>query len=225
MDYSKNSSEPLCSQSTTYNDSAATDDHLMIAIQNGDSKAFKTLQNRYYERLFSFVIRSIKSHEETEDVLQEVFYRVYKYRAQYKSIASFSTWIHTIARNLIRSHFRKYPNKDMSFSAGSDFSGFDNSKILDTALLQDQLLEQEEVNRMLNETLLSLRPEFRTALVLRDYLHFSYEEIALKTEVPVGTVKSRINRGRAIMREFLQKKVNQKESRVSRAESSRVFAK
>lgn len=204
---------------------SSTDHELMEAIQKDRKDAFTLLQKRYYDKLYAFVYRSVRHHEETEDLLQEIFYRVYSYRENYRQVASFSTWIHTIALNLMRSRFRKRRAGDVPETSKSESFFMDVSNLQDTKPLQDMALEHEEVLESLNKALQALPSEFRTALVLRDYLKLSYEEMATKTGVPIGTVKSRINRARKLFQKTLEKEQNQKDNSFSIMVSKRALAR
>lgn len=186
-----------------------TDDELMVEIQNGNQRAFIALQERWSKRLKAFIMRYVGQLEEVEDLVQETFYRVFVNRDRYKPIASFSTWIHTISMNLIRSRSRKI--KPIFIELSDELNGFDESSsgLIDLLPLQDKLLEEVESTQLLNNALISLNEEYRTALVLRDFLHLSYEEMAQKLNLPVGTVKSRINRARKMFLGFMQKRENQ----------------
>lgn len=204
----------------------SSDDDLMKAIQEDHPTAFSCLKKRYYDRLYTFVNRTVHHHEETQDLLQEIFFRVYKYKDKYTNVASFSTWIHTIVLNLIRSRYRKYKTEEKSVvREGIERLSADVTLLQDQGLLQDQVVEDEDYFKSLNKALQSLQSEYRTALVLRDYLSLSYEEIAKKTGVPVGTVKSRINRARTNFQKSLLMEYCQKESNFSIVESSRALAK
>lgn len=186
-----------------------TDDELMVEIQHGNQRAFIALQERWLNRLTAFIQRYVGQREEAEDIVQETLYRVFLYRDRYKPIASFSTWIHTIALNLIRSRARK--TRPIFIELSDEENGFDETTLgmLDLRPLQDALLEEEESTQLLSKALISLSEEYRTAFVLRDFLHFSYEEMAQKLDLPVGTVKSRINRARKMFREFMQRREDQ----------------
>ncbi len=181
-----------------------TDEDLIERFQNGDLYAFDLIVKRYKDQLLNFVYRFLNNQEQAEDIVQETFLRVYRNRHAYRRVAKFSTWIYTIAGNLARTELRKrkrrrlfslsdigIENKDYEISSDD----FNPEAHVDT-LLHDKVI-QREINR--------LSPKFREVIILRDIQNLSYEEIATILRVPIGTVKSRVNRARLRLQERLKK--------------------
>ena len=158
--------------------------------------------DRYKNRLLNFVYRFVKDFDVSEDIVQETFLRVYRHRHNYRTIANFSTWIFTIAGNLAKSELRrrkrwKFLSVDAMNDEGKKFELPDNNIRPDRATSVSVLEENIE------KAIETLQAKYKEALILRDIEGMSYKQIANITSVPVGTVKSRVNRAR----KQLQKKL------------------
>lgn len=188
--------------------SGPSDEDLIERFQQGDVYAYDLIVKRYKEPLLNFVYRFIGNIEEAEDIVQETFLRVYRKKHAYRRIAKFSTWIYTIAGNLSRTEIRRrrrrklFSVSDMGFDekdyeiSDEEFSPEDNAE----GVLQGELIQKEIEN---------LSPKFREVILLRDVQELSYEEISQIIKVPIGTVKSRVNRARTRLQsrlEYLMKK-------------------
>lgn len=178
--------------------STYSDEDLMEFFQAGKETAFNELVRRYNDRLHNFLFRYTQNHQDCEDLVQETFLRVHKSRHSYERIAKFSTWMYTIAINLSKSLYKKKSRMSL-VSIHKDERDSDSYEMMieDETILQDEKLHQKFSMEKLQEALDSLQDEFREVVVLRDIEQLSYEEISEKLDVPMGTVKSRINRGRA----------------------------
>lgn len=182
--------------------SQPTDEELIARFQDGDNYAFDLLVRRYKDPLLNFIYRFIGDFVESEDIVQETFYRVYKNKHYYKEVAKFSTWIYTIAGNLAKTELRRRKRRKV-FSIHKD-SPVD--KELDLPDLKSD--PEKEVNTVVTEKIIqkaigNLPLKFRQVIVLRDIQGFSYEEISSIIKVPLGTVKSRVNRARLKLQEDL----------------------
>lgn len=186
----------IASKHTTL--STLSDEDLMGFVQKGREAAFSELVIRYKDRLHNFLFRYTQNHQDCEDLVQETFLRVHKSRHSYERIAKFSTWMYTIAINLAKSLYKK-KKKMQLVSIHKNENDPDAFEILleDNLMLQDEELHQNLSLQKLEKALASLQSEFRNVVILRDIEQLSYEEISEKLNVPMGTVKSRINRGRA----------------------------
>jgi RNA polymerase sigma-70 factor (ECF subfamily) len=186
----------IASKHTTL--STLSDEDLMGYVQKGREAAFSELVIRYKDRLHNFLFRYTQNHQDCEDLVQETFLRVHKSRHSYERIAKFSTWMYTIAINLAKSLYKK-KKKMQLVSIHKNENDPEAFEILleDTLMLQDEELHQNLSLQKLEKALASLQSEFRNVVILRDIEQLSYEEISEKLNVPMGTVKSRINRGRA----------------------------
>ena len=182
--------------------SQPTDEELIARFQNGDAYAFDLLVRRYKDPLLNFIYRFLGDLVESEDIVQETFFRVYKNKHYYKEVAKFSTWIYTIAGNLAKTELRRRKRRRV-FSIHRETAA---EKELDLPDLQSD--PEKEVNTVITQKIIqkaitSLPQKFRQVIVLRDIQGFSYEEISDIIKVPLGTVKSRVNRARLKLQDDL----------------------
>ena len=176
---------------------AYSDEDLMEYFQEGKELAFNELVKRYTNRLHNFLFRYTHNHRDCEDLVQETFLRVHKSKQSYERIAKFSTWMYTIAINLAKSLHKK-KKRMRAVSIHKDEANPTDFEILieDGQILQDEKLHQQQCMVELEKALNSLPQEFKEVVIYRDLQQCTYKEIAQKTGVAMGTVKSRINRGR-----------------------------
>ncbi|HJO21204.1 MAG TPA: sigma-70 family RNA polymerase sigma factor [Candidatus Marinimicrobia bacterium] len=178
-----------------------TDEKLIARFQDGDINAYNELVNRYKDKLLNFVFRYFNNREQAEDVVQETMIKLYTHASYYKNIAKFSTWIYTIAKNNALTELRKNKRKK------TDSLWTNEGKPIDIETKGESLektvhnqIAVEELNKYLDE----IPENFRVAVVLRDFQELSYEEISKILEIPIGTIKSRINRGRIQLSEKMK---------------------
>lgn len=179
-----------------------TDEELMASFQSGNENAYIELVNRYKDRLFNFAFQYIGDFDRSEDIVQDTMLKVYTKKYYYKEIAKFSTWIYTIAKNLANSEYRKIKRrKTSSFSQLSDNKEMPylKSSDLDIDLKYEIEFDIKEINKAIE----NLPEHFRSVIILRDIQEESYEDISLIMDLPIGTVKSRINRARLQLRSEL----------------------
>lgn len=182
-----------------------SNEDLMEYFQAGYEEAFNILVHRFKDRLHNFLYRYTHDHQDCEDLVQETFLRVYRSRHSYERIAKFSTWMYTIALNLAKSLYKK-KQRMTTVTIHQDESDPDDRpmKLEDTGVLQDQSLHEKMCVDHLKKALDELNNDFREVVVLRDIKQMAYDEIAEITDLPMGTVKSRINRGRAQLQDILE---------------------
>ncbi len=186
-----------------------SDEDLMEYFQNDHEPAFTELVRRYQDRLHNFLYRYTHDHQDCEDLVQETFLRVHKSKASYERIAKFSTWMYTIALNLAK---RLYKKKQRMYKVSihkdpNDSEDFE-MHIEDPNILPDQQLHEKLSLEQLEKALMSLPDDFREVVMLRDLQEMTYEEISEMTGIPMGTVKSRINRGRAQVQHMIESYVD-----------------
>ncbi len=185
-----------------------SDEDLMEYFQAGYEQAFNILVSRFKDRLHNFLYRYTHDHQDCEDLVQETFLRVYRSRHSYERIAKFSTWMYTIALNLAKSLYKK-KKRMTTVTIHKDESDPDDRpmKLEDSGILQDDTLHEKMCMDHLEKALDQLSDDFKEVVVLRDIQQLAYDEIAEITDLPMGTVKSRINRGRAQLQDTLEKYV------------------
>lgn len=180
-----------------------SDEDLIERFQNGDLYAFDLIVKRYKNQLLNFVYRFLGNAEEAEDLVQETFLRVYRNRKAYQKVAKFSTWIYTIAGNLAKTELRK--RKRRKFFSISDL-GYNEKDydISDEAFNPEKDVDGRMKEEIIYREIEDLSPKFREVILLRDVQQLSYEEISQIVKIPLGTVKSRVNRGRLKLQEKLR---------------------
>jgi len=172
-----------------------SDEELIERFQGGDVYAFEMIVNRYKDPLLNFVYHFLGDRIDAEDVVQETFLRVYRNKHLYRNIAKFSTWIYTIAGNLAKTELRRRKRRRL-FSISQ--MGFDNKDfdVPDPLRTADVVVDGDMKEAFIRKEIDALPVKFKEVVVLRDIDEFSYEEISDILKIPIGTVKSRVNRGR-----------------------------
>ena len=172
-----------------------SDEQLMLLFQGGDENAYIELVNRYKDKLINFIFNYLGDLESSEDVVQETMIKLYQKKHYYKEIAKFSTWLYTIAKNLANTELRK--RKQRKTTLLSQFSKDDKTYELPSNDPEPgQEIQTNIVNKIIRNAVDQLSEKFKIVIVLRDIQGLSYEDISEIINVPIGTVKSRINRAR-----------------------------
>ncbi|MCK5146791.1 sigma-70 family RNA polymerase sigma factor [bacterium] len=179
------------------------DEELIARFQNGDVYAFELIVHRYKDPLVNFIYNFLGSRIDSEDVVQETFLRVFKNKHLYRDVAKFSTWIYTIAGNLAKTELRRRKRRRV-FSISQ--MGYDDKDydIPDTIFTPDKIVENQIKGGTIRKEIDALPAKFKEVVVLRDVHEFSYEEISTILNIPIGTVKSRVNRGRLRLQKRLK---------------------
>ena len=180
-----------------------TDEELIATFQNGNEQAYIELVRRYRNRLMTFVFRFLGDMDLSEDIVQDTMVKVYTHKHYYKEIAKFSTWIYTIAGNFAKTELRKRKRRKVTLLSHMNT---DDRKyqIPSTELKSEDIVQGEYAERDIQKAILQLPLHFRTVVILRDIQELSYEEISKIVNVPLGTVKSRINRARLQLQQALK---------------------
>ena len=179
------------------------DINIINLVKKGDSRAFDILVVKYQDRLIYSVYKFCKDLELSQDITQEAFVKAFRNIDKFRGESSFYTWIYRIAINTAKNYFS-------SKSRGAETY---NEDILDTALSDlslnsdnpETLLAAEEMKDAVNQAFQNLPDEIRSTLSLREYDGLSYEEIAKVQNCPIGTVRSRIFKGRELINETFSK--------------------
>ena len=182
-----------------------TDEQLIKKFQKGDVGAYNQIVYRYKDRLLNFIYRFLNDLDRSEDLVQDTLLKLYTHKDSYKEIAKFSTWLYTIAANLARTELRKIKRRK-TFSV-TELSHDDREFIIKSTDMgpgEENFSQNFEKN--VQRALAELPDDFKTIIILRDIQELSYDEISKIVEVPLGTVKSRINRGRVKLQQLLKKK-------------------
>ena len=172
-----------------------SDEQLISLFQRGDENAYIELVNRYKDKLINFIFNYLGDLELSEDVVQETMIKLYQKKHYYREIAKFSTWLYTIAKNLANTELRKRKRRKITLL--SQFSKDDKTYELPSNDPEPgQEIQTDIVNKIIKDAVDQLSEKFKIVIVLRDIQGLSYEDISEIINVPIGTVKSRINRAR-----------------------------
>ncbi|MBU1099856.1 MAG: sigma-70 family RNA polymerase sigma factor [Bacteroidetes bacterium] len=185
--------------------SELTDEEVIKEFQdNNTPEAYEILVKRYKDPLMNFVFRFVGDRDACTDIVQDTMIKFYLNKDSYKSFARFSTWIYTIAGNLAKNELkRRKRRKYVSVHSGDD----DDYQIQiedDSFFAPDRLADSSIKDDIIQKALLKVKSVYREVVILRDIDNFSYEEIADITGLSIGTVKSRINRGRTQLQKLLK---------------------
>ena len=163
------------------------DSVLIERVKNGDKGAFNFLVNKYYPRVYASLFSYTKSKEDSEDLAQQTFLKVWQQIESFRGDSAFFTWVYRIAINLAKNHFVSSSSKKQKVNtsiehAEIEISSYEN---IEQVLMHDQSMTQ------IKEFINNMPESLKTAFTLRESEGKSYEEISLITETPIGTVRSR----------------------------------
>jgi len=185
-----------------------TDDELVARYKDGDASAFNLIVQRHRTPLINFIYRYLNDRDNAEDLTQEVFIRIYRNIKNYNpDKASFRTWMYRIAANLCKNEIRNRNRHSKVLINSFTSKNEEDQKledILDPSPGSDVKLEEKELQKALSAAISNLSEKFRLVLILRDIEGMSYDEIAKVIGMPEGTVKSRLNRARLMLKERLK---------------------
>ena len=180
-----------------------TDEQLIAKFQLGDVQAYDVLVRRYKDQLLNFIYRFVGNRSDAEDIVQETLLRVYKNKHMYKEIAKFSTWVYTIAGNLAKTELRRRKRHKI-FSVSNFVNEERDYDIPDKAHSPEKQVDSTIQEAIIQKAIEKLPVKFKEVIILRDIQGFAYEEISQILSIPLGTVKSRVNRGRLKLQEDLK---------------------
>ncbi|MDP6611787.1 MAG: sigma-70 family RNA polymerase sigma factor [Candidatus Marinimicrobia bacterium] len=180
-----------------------TDEELIARFQEGDEQAYVELVNRYRDKLMTFIYHFVKDNEQAEDIVQDALLKLYTHKHYYRNIAKFSTWIYTIAGNLAKTELRKKKHHKVTSISQMGLEDRDY-ELPAVAPETDEVAQSEYIEKKIQAAIQNLPLHFRTVTILRDIQELSYEEISKIVDVPLGTVKSRINRARIQLQKELK---------------------
>jgi RNA polymerase sigma-70 factor (ECF subfamily) len=182
---------------------------------SGDAAAWEEIVQKYNRRIYNICYRFAGSSDDAQDLTQEVFIKMYRTLNSYDvDKGAFMTWVTTITRNLLVDHFRKTKQDRVTDSIDAAPSEHEDAmplaeQIEDRGPRPDAHVGTREAQAVVHQALQKLSPDLREAVILRDLQNMDYKEIAVVLRVPEGTVKSRINRGRAELARLLQRTYRQ----------------
>lgn len=182
-----------------------TDFEIIEDVLHGNVNAFEILVKKYEKMIYNLCYTKTRNKETAFDLSQECFLKVYKSLANFKNTSAFSTWIYSICKNLITDYFRKNKNEMLVLSyyddAGDDVKEFDVPDAAPTPEVQILNAERDEIVR---EAIMKLPVHLSEVIILRDIKDMNYNQICETLGIDLGTVKSRIFRGREKLKKLLR---------------------
>jgi RNA polymerase sigma-70 factor (ECF subfamily) len=188
--------------------SQATDEIIERCL-NGDQAAWEQIVRLYRRKVFNVAYKFVGSHDQAEDLTQDVFLKLFKSLDTFDRRANFQTWLISVSRNLCIDHYRAVRKERETINR--DVDPADHPPI-SPDMRADTRLERRDRVTLLRRALEKLAPTLRTAVMLRDIQELTYQEIATTLRLPEGTVKSRINRGRTELARQIQKLRDQQDA-------------
>tara|TARA_B100000953_G_scaffold279616_1_gene255866 strand:+ start:93 stop:671 length:579 start_codon:yes stop_codon:yes gene_type:complete len=177
-----------------------TDEMLIKEFQNGNRNSYTKLVIRYRDKIISFLYRYMHDLDSAEDLAQETFFKVYLKKDSYKETYKFSTWLFTIASNLAKTELRKLKRRKTSSISDINEDGTSENIFIDENNTEKS---SNNESKILQKALSELDHDYKIIIILREIQELSYDVISRILQLPLGTVKSRINRGKLKLREIL----------------------
>jgi len=188
----------------------SVDIQFLESLRRGDAAAFERLVNERSGDVYALLYRLTADAEEARDLTQETFLRAFQSISRFRGEANLKTWLYRIAINQARNRWRWWRRRRRDATVSLDGSDRPDEQALTGRLRNEAAVDPEqetlahEREQQLREALLGLRRSYREAVILRDVEGFSYEEIAATLQINIGTVKSRLSRGRLELRKKLE---------------------
>src|SRR5216683_526575 len=188
----------------------AAEEQFIERLRRGDAAAFEQLVSERSGEIYGLLYRLTENSEEARDLTQETFLRAFQSIDHFRGDADVKTWIYRIAINQARNRWRWWRRRRRDVTVSLDDKHGPSEQPLSASLRDEDAIDPEqetlakEREGQLREALLGLRSAYREAVILRDVEGFSYEEIATTLEISIGTVKSRLSRGRLELRRMLE---------------------
>ena len=170
---------------------------LINLVKKGDKKAYEVLVLQYQDRLVFSVYKFLKDYELAQDIAQEAFVKAFKNIEKFRGDSSFYTWIYRIAINTAKNFLSSKSRKSEIYD--DEIMELKLSESAVTSENPENILEAEELRSLMMDAIQDLPDDIRTTLSLREFDGLSYEEIAEVQNCPIGTVRSRIHKGREIL--------------------------
>lgn len=173
--------------------STADVEALIQRCLGGDQLAWDAIVKQYWRKVFNVAYKFVGKHDEAEDLTQDIFLKIFKSLGTFDRRANFQTWLISVSRNLCIDHYRSVRKERETIDRDVDANALSPASHEPGPVAA---LEQRDRVALLREALAGLPETLRTAVLMRDIQELSYQEIADRLQLPEGTVKSRINRGR-----------------------------
>ncbi len=188
-------------------DKAKVDFYLVKdALENGNQKAYAELMERYRDSIYFMMLKMVKNKDDADDLTIEAFGKAFKRLYQYSSQFAFSTWLFKIASNNCIDYLRKNNNNTFSIDKNIDTNDGGEMQVemrSDSLTPEEKIIKKEKI-KLMRIVVEKLKPRYRQLIELRYFEELSYEEIAEKLEMPIGTVKAQLFRAREFLQEIMK---------------------
>lgn len=184
-----------------FSDQPQATDEVIQRCLDGDQVAWETIVRLHWRRVFNIAYKFVGRHDQAEDLTQDVFLKLFKSLNTFDRRANFTTWLISVSRNLCIDHYRSVRKERETMNRDVDPDDLKPAASTPSAYT---VLEQRDRVTLLRLALEKLAPSLKTAVMMRDIQELSYHEIADRLQLPEGTVKSRINRGRSELARQIQ---------------------
>ena len=190
--------------------SKAIHDYKLIrkALDEADQKAYAELMSRYHDSVYFMLLKMVKNKEDADDLTIEAFGKAFKRLRQYSTSYAFSTWLFKIASNNAIDFMRRKRNEGMSFSIDQTYEneegGESKMNIRDELPDPEENIIKKQKIKLLRDVVEKMKPKFKTLVEMRYFEELSYEEISVRTGLPVGTVKAQLFRAREFLYNVLK---------------------
>ena len=180
-------------------------------FKNGDAVAFDELVGACQSKVFNIAYRMVNSYEDASELTQDVFVKVHKSISKFRGTSKFTTWLYAVAANTCRNRLRKtrkiafYESQSLDLPAAPDSAETRKDRVVsDHGANPSQDLSQRDTTTAIERCIPALPPDYAAAIVMKDIQGLAYQEVAEALNCSLGTLKSRLFRGRRILREKLQ---------------------
>lgn len=180
---------------------------LIKQAQMGDNKAFELLIDEHFKKIYNIAYRLSGNEADASDMTQEVLIKIFRHIGSFSGNSKFSTWVYRVATNTCLDELKKIKRRS-TYSLDAELDTGENEVVVqvrDEAPTPDIAAEQKELSAAVGKAIKRLSPDHSAVVILRDIQGMSYEEVAKILNCSVGTVKSRLNRGRAQLKKILEK--------------------
>jgi len=174
------------------------EENLIEEAKAGNKKALTELVNKYDQTIYNFAFKICRDPSKAENIMQETFFSLIKSLHQFDGKSKLSTWLYRIVANHCLMEARKKKNRFVSLENDDDL--IEEKYVADWSTVPHKAIENDELRRILDESIQKLSPEYRIVFLLRDVEGLSTEETGKITDLSVPAVKSRLHRARAFLR-------------------------
>ncbi len=194
-------------------------DALIERCLRGDQTAWELIVRQHWRKVFNVAYKFVGSHEQAEDLTQDIFLKIFRSLDTFDRRANFQTWLISVSRNLCIDHYRSVRKERQTIDRDVTAEALSPAATTASPLAA---LEQRDLAGLLRSALQQLPPSLRMAVLLRDIQELPYQEIAERLRLPEGTVKSRINRGRRELARQIRRLRDEADGRVAAARPPRA---